>query len=404
MRQNQGGASACVRKRAFSRLKTEAGCGPSRCGRGNDTICGAMANFFKEPETIRPRVPAAPRARGFTGVRTLLKWRGRREGRMPARHPRAPAQEGCAKSAKTTGEGGDNRPSLRDGFTAYFELSPVNQLVATVAGRDANASSPAWRLHRRARTTRLRRPRLRRSSRAALSLTRPSERNRSLRLPCAPTRPASIASHTAFVTTRDPPLLPGGTVTTIHPILSSEKQKYFSQAGLTGILAAYPSGKSSCGSSPHEQRDMRERSAPRVWRAFLPDIAALIRATVRERHQAQARPLSAPVVASASTRRWAIRAHAPPPDSRQTRWPRHDQSEGSPPQSDRSSPGQSIRPAKGLPLFIFVIHIRRAGATIRKGVTAANPEANPPTSPGAHKGSRPGNPRRSRAPHIRAGR
>jgi hypothetical protein len=132
VRQNQGGASACVRKRAFSRLKTEAGCGPSRCGRGNDTICGAMANFFKEPETIRPRVPAAPRARGFTGVRTLLKWRGRREGRMPARHPWAPAQEGCAKSAKTTGEGGDNRPSLRDGFTTYFELSPVNQLVATV--------------------------------------------------------------------------------------------------------------------------------------------------------------------------------------------------------------------------------------------------------------------------------
>jgi hypothetical protein len=34
----------------------------------------------------------------------------------------------------TTGTGGNNRPPLRDGFTAYSALSPVNQLVATVAG------------------------------------------------------------------------------------------------------------------------------------------------------------------------------------------------------------------------------------------------------------------------------
>jgi AraC family transcriptional regulator len=49
-------------------------------------------------------------------------------------------------------------------------------------------------------------------------------------------------------------------------------------------------------------------------------------------------------------------------------------------------------------------HIRRAGATIRRGVTGANPGANPPTSPGARRASRPGNPRRSRAPRIRVGK
>ncbi len=45
-------------------------------------------------------------------------------------------------------------------FTAYFALSPVNQLGCHRRRRDAqSASSSAWRLHGRARTTRLRRPR-----------------------------------------------------------------------------------------------------------------------------------------------------------------------------------------------------------------------------------------------------
>ena len=63
----------------------------------------------------------------FASAFTLRKIRGRREDRVPA----AP----CAKIARnahtgvTTGKAESHRPSLRSGFTAYFELSPVNQLV-----------------------------------------------------------------------------------------------------------------------------------------------------------------------------------------------------------------------------------------------------------------------------------
>ena len=46
---------------------------------------------------------------------TLAKSRGRREGRVAAA-PGAPAQNEVARGAWTTGTGGDNRPSLRDGL------------------------------------------------------------------------------------------------------------------------------------------------------------------------------------------------------------------------------------------------------------------------------------------------
>ena len=35
-----------------------------------------------------------------------------------------------------TGSAGASRPSLRNGFTAYFELSPVNGSFATVAAQE----------------------------------------------------------------------------------------------------------------------------------------------------------------------------------------------------------------------------------------------------------------------------
>ena len=64
---------------------------------------------------------------------SLSKVRGRREGRVRA----APAvsRAKCAnKSAhEHTGSAEASRPSLRNGFTAYFELSPVNGFLATVA-------------------------------------------------------------------------------------------------------------------------------------------------------------------------------------------------------------------------------------------------------------------------------
>ena len=80
---------------------------------------------------------------------TLRKIRGRREDRVPAA-PAAP----CAKIARkahtgiTTGKAESHRPSLRSGFTAYFELSPVNQLVCHRRRRDARGIvadlAPAW--------------------------------------------------------------------------------------------------------------------------------------------------------------------------------------------------------------------------------------------------------------------
>jgi len=66
-----------------------------------------------------------------------LENRGRREDRVRA----APAVS-CAVAHKErahehTGPAESIRPSLRNGFTAYFELSPVNGSFATVAPQEA---------------------------------------------------------------------------------------------------------------------------------------------------------------------------------------------------------------------------------------------------------------------------
>src|ERR671919_572596 len=87
----------------------------------------------------------------FASSFALIEFRGRREDRVLA----APAVS-CAiahsKSAhEHTGTAGASRPSLRNGFTAYFELSPVNGFLATVAPRDSpvkfNASTAAPEPH-----------------------------------------------------------------------------------------------------------------------------------------------------------------------------------------------------------------------------------------------------------------
>jgi len=54
-----------------------------------------------------------------------------------------------------TGSAETLRPSLRNGFTAYFVLSPVNGFIATVTRR--SLLQRTWRQHRGVRTTRLRR-------------------------------------------------------------------------------------------------------------------------------------------------------------------------------------------------------------------------------------------------------
>src|SRR6476646_1636470 len=77
-------------------------------------------------DTLRPR---------FASSFAPSKIRGRREDRVRA----APAVS-CAiahrkRAHEHTGSAGASRPSLRSGFTAYFELSPVNGFLATVIMR-----------------------------------------------------------------------------------------------------------------------------------------------------------------------------------------------------------------------------------------------------------------------------
>ena len=84
---------------------------------------------------IQFRILAALIARGLQFRLSPLRFRGRREDRVHA----APAVS-CAKCANEnahehTGSAETLRPSLRNGFTAYFVLSPVNGFLATVASR-----------------------------------------------------------------------------------------------------------------------------------------------------------------------------------------------------------------------------------------------------------------------------
>ena len=87
-------------------------------------------------EGTKPRIPAARFARGCVSFRPSSMSRGRREDRVRA----APAVS-CANCTKEsahehTGSAEAIRPSLRNGFTAYFELSPVTGFLATVTSQD----------------------------------------------------------------------------------------------------------------------------------------------------------------------------------------------------------------------------------------------------------------------------
>jgi len=60
--------------------------------------------------------------------------RGRREDRVRAAPAVSRAIAHRRRAHEHTGSAGASRPSLRNGFTAYFELSPVNGSFATVIG------------------------------------------------------------------------------------------------------------------------------------------------------------------------------------------------------------------------------------------------------------------------------
>jgi len=113
-------------------------------------------------ERVLVHILAARCVRGLCHLSPSSIDRGRREDRVRA----APAVS-CGTCTKIdahehTGSAEAIRPSLRNGFTAYFVISPVTGFLATVTSQDS--SRKAWRQHRGARTTRLRRPRQSRSS------------------------------------------------------------------------------------------------------------------------------------------------------------------------------------------------------------------------------------------------
>jgi hypothetical protein len=144
------------------------------------------SNVIKR-EDVRPHSRGALRP-SLASVFTLRKQEGAGKAGC-ALHPRSRVQLLLVKNAhEHTGSAEAVRPSLRNGFTAYFAISPVRRALLPPSLR--RLSPPSLAPASGARTTRLRRTLEPRSSVATL---------------------ASTASHRTFVTTRDPPLSSGET-------------------------------------------------------------------------------------------------------------------------------------------------------------------------------------------------
>src|SRR5438128_7314100 len=84
----------------------------------------------------------------FASSFALFEIRGRREDRVRAAPAVSRAIAHRERAHEHTGSAETLRPSLRNGFTAYSELSPVNGSFATVArerraSRELNASTAA---------------------------------------------------------------------------------------------------------------------------------------------------------------------------------------------------------------------------------------------------------------------
>ena len=88
---------------------------------------------FNFKEETHLRVLAAPIARALHLRLALLLFRGRREDRVHAAPAVSRAIAHRRRAHEHTGSAETLRPSLRSGFTAYSELSPVNGSFATVA-------------------------------------------------------------------------------------------------------------------------------------------------------------------------------------------------------------------------------------------------------------------------------
>jgi hypothetical protein len=154
-----------------------------------------------------------------------LKNRGRREDRVPAA-PTAHAQKNCARRALTTGTGGYTPAFPAQWFTAYFVLSPVNQLVC----------------HRRLRRC----VKHRRQLGACMGAPGPHDLTVRDKAPLVSQRHPVHHVPPRVRDDRDTPLCIEAGWADHTRICISEKQKYFRPQGLTGFLQARLSGKSNC--------------------------------------------------------------------------------------------------------------------------------------------------------------
>ena len=181
-----------------------------------------------------------------------LENRGRRECRVPNAPAASRAKSSEAHERSHHGHTGITRHSPRNGFTAYFVLSPATNSCCHRRWRIKGSSNPvgldfasaSLTPATGARTTRLHRPLKRRSSCTPLIA---HEVHLALQLPCAPDALTSTASRPALVTTRDRPSCRNETAMDMHLIWVGRKRKYFCKGGWTGALAKHqlicPSGK-----------------------------------------------------------------------------------------------------------------------------------------------------------------
>jgi hypothetical protein len=169
---------------------------PKGVARMSEATSGAAFRYS------RPIGLAACFARALHRHCLLLESEGAGKAGWPL-HP-GPSREKVRESAKTTGTGGDNRPSLRNGLRLIRTL-PGEPAFATVAGHDALASSPTWR---------------------CMGAPGPHDfavRGHAVRLSAHPT---ATAFHPTFVTTRTP-LDRRGTEAKIRQIRISGKRNIF---------------------------------------------------------------------------------------------------------------------------------------------------------------------------------
>ena len=90
---------------------------------------------YRNDKLIRPFLLATSFARVLHRPLSLPENRGRREDRVHAAPAVSRAIAHKERAHEHTGTGGAFRPSLRNGFTAYVVLFPVNGFLATVAPR-----------------------------------------------------------------------------------------------------------------------------------------------------------------------------------------------------------------------------------------------------------------------------